>query len=51
MKRHTKIFLFTTLDYVTIKDSKYVKINSLNSLYLIINKTNGYFNKFMEINI
>ena len=26
-----------------IKDSKYVKINSLNSLYLIIKKVNGYF--------
>ena len=34
--------------YVTIKDSKYVKINSLNPLYLIINKMNGYFE---EINV
>ena len=26
-----------------IKDSKYVKINSVNPLYLIINKVNEYF--------
>ena len=26
-----------------IKESKYVKINSVNPLYLIINKVNGYF--------
>ena len=28
---------------MTIKDSKYVKINSVNPLYLIWNKVNGYF--------
>ena len=28
---------------MTIKDSKYVKINSGNPLYLIFNKLNGYF--------
>ena len=28
---------------VTIKDSKYVKMNSVNPLYLIFNKVNGYF--------
>ena len=26
-----------------IKDLKYVKINSVNPLYLIFNKVNGYF--------
>ena len=26
-----------------IKDSKYVKINDVNSLYLIFSKVNGYF--------
>ena len=26
-----------------IKDSKYIKINSVNTLYLIFNKVNGYF--------
>ena len=29
--------------YVTIKDSKWVKTNSVNPLYLVLNKMNGYF--------
>ena len=29
--------------YVTTKGSNYVKINSVNPFYLIINKVNGYF--------
>ena len=29
--------------YVTIKDSKYIKINSVNLLYLIFSNINGYF--------
>ena len=29
-----------------IKDSKYVKINSVNALYIIFNKVNEYFEKF-----
>ena len=33
------------IGYATIKDSKYVKTNSLNSLYLTIGKMNGYFEK------
>ena len=28
---------------MTIKDSKYVKINGVNPLYLILSKVNGYF--------
>ena len=40
--------------YVTIKDLKYVKINSVNPLYLIFNKVNGYFeeingNKYLTL--
>ena len=31
------------IGYITVKDSDYVKINSVNPLYLIINKVNGYF--------
>ena len=31
------------IGYVTIKDSKYIKINGVNPLRLIINKVNGYF--------
>ena len=53
MKSHTKILLFTILD-VTIKDSKYIKIYSVNPLYLIFNKVNGYFeeingNKYLTL--
>ena len=28
---------------MTIKNSKYIKTNSVNPLYLIINNVNGYF--------
>ena len=35
--------LINYIGYVTIKDLKYVKINSVNLLYLIIKKANGYF--------
>ena len=31
------------IGYVTIKDSKYVKRNSVNPLYVIFSKVNGYF--------
>ena len=43
MKRHTKIFFIYWIGYVTIKDLKYLKINSVISLYLIFSKVNGYF--------
>ena len=36
MKSHTKIFSFTNIGYVTIKDWKYVDVNSVNPLYLIL---------------
>ena len=32
-------------EYVTIKDSKYVQNNSVNPLYLLFSKVNGYFEK------
>ena len=35
--------LISYSEYVTIKDSKYVKINGVNPLYLILSKVNGYF--------
>ena len=43
MKSHLKISYYTA--YVTIKDSKYLKINSVNPLYLMLmfNRKNGYF--------
>ena len=49
-----KNILIYYIEYVTIKDSKYVKINSVNPLYLIINKVNGYFeeiNKSMQLKL
>ena len=41
-KRYKNIFIYY-IEYVTIKGSKYLKINSTNPLYLIIDKVNGYF--------
>ena len=38
-KSNKNIFIYY-IGHLTIKDSKYVKINSLNPLYLIINKVN-----------
>ena len=37
-----KNILIYYIGYVTIKDMKYVKINSVNPLYLIFSKVNGY---------
>ena len=34
--------------YKMIKDSKYVKINSVNPLYLILSKVNWYFDETNE---
>ena len=39
---------------MTIKVSKYIKINIVNPLYIIINKVNGYFeeinkNKYLAL--
>ena len=50
---HKNILIYY-IGYVTIKDSKYVKINSMNLLYLIFNKVNGYFeetngNKYLTL--
>ena len=42
------------IGYVTIKDLKYIKIISINPLYLIFSKVNGYFeeingNKYLKL--
>ena len=37
------------IGYITMKDSDYVKINSVNPLYLIIDETDGHLKK-MKIN-
>ena len=44
-----KNILIYHIGYVTIKDSKYLKINSVNPLYLIINKVNEYFEKISSL--
>ena len=42
-ERSYKIILIYYIGYVMIKDSKSIKINSVNILYLIFSKVNGYF--------
>ena len=37
-----KNILIYYIAYVTIKDSKHVKINSVNRLYLMFNRKSGY---------
>ena len=49
-----KNILIYYIGYVTIKDSKYVKIYSVHHLYLIFNKVNQYFeqingNKYLTL--
>ena len=49
-----KNILIYYIGYVTIEDTKYVKIYSVNLLYLIFNKVNGYFeeingNKYLTL--
>ena len=49
-----KNILIYYVEYVTIKDSKYIKNNSVNLLYLIFSKVNGYFeeingNKYLTL--
>ena len=52
-KSYTNIDIYY-IGYVTLKDSDYVKINSVNPLYLIIDKVDERFGgeqkKKMEIN-
>ena len=42
-ERSYKIILIYYIGYVMMKDSKSIKINSVNILYLIFSKMNGYF--------
>ena len=43
-----KNILIYYIGYVTIKDSKHLKINSVNPLYLIFGKVNGYFEEIKK---
>ena len=42
-ERSYRIILIYYIGYVMMKDSKSIKINSVNILYLIFSKVNGYF--------
>ena len=53
-KKSNKNILIQYIGYVTIKDSKYIKINSVNPLYFIFGKDNGDFeevdgNKYLTL--
>ena len=39
------------IGYITVKESDYVKIDSANPLYLMIDKVNGYIEEKMKVNI
>ena len=41
-KKYKNILIYY-IGYVTLKGLRYVKINNVNPLHLIINKINGYF--------
>ena len=43
-----KNILIYYIGYVTIKNLKYVKINSINPLSLFINKVNVYFEEIIK---
>ena len=46
-KSYRNIFIYYT-GHVTVKGSKYVKINSVNPLYLVFNNVNRYFEEINE---
>ena len=46
-KSHKDILIYY-FGYLTIKDSKYIKHNSVNPLYLIFRKVNGHFEEINE---
>ena len=55
-KSHTsfKSILVYYIGFATFKDLRYVKVNCLNPLYLIVNKIDGYFeeinrNKYLTL--
>ena len=47
-KSYKNIFIYY-INYVTIKNSNYVKINNVNPLYLIFGKVNAYFQETNKI--
>ena len=49
-RSYKNIFIYQ-IGYVRIKDSKYVKSSSVNPLYLIFSKGNGYFEGINKLSI
>ena len=47
-KSYKKVFI-NYIGYVKIKDSKYLKVNSVNPLYLIFNKVNECFEEILNM--
>ena len=47
-EKSKKDVLIYYIGYVTINDSKYVKITSVNPLYFIFNKASGYLEEINE---
>ena len=47
-KKGYKNIVIYYIGYITMKDSDYVKINSLNPLYLIFDKVDGYIEESNE---
>ena len=47
-EKSNKNILICYIAYRTIKDLKYIEINSVNPLYLMFNKMNGYFEENNE---
>ena len=50
-EKSNKNILIYYIVYMTVKDSTYVKIDSVSPLYRIINKVKGYFEQTLEISI
>ena len=44
-KSYKSFFFFQYIGYVTIKISKYLRINRINALYLTFSKGNEYFDE------
>ena len=49
-KSYKNIIIYC-IGYMTVKDLSYTIVNSVNPLYVILNKINGYIEESKEINI
>ena len=46
-KSYQRVIIYY-IEYIKIKDSKYLKINSVNPLYLTFSKVNGHFEEISK---